>query len=63
MVKHAQGEKINLTLWICHFKLGITRNYKKQQGNTSKRAGGNGEALKGDKEVLKGNIKALKDDK
>ena len=55
MIKHSQGEKINLTLWKCNFEQGL-------QDITSKGAGGNGEALKGDEEALKGNVKALKDD-
>ena len=31
MIKHAQGEKINLTMWKCNFEQGITRNYKALQ--------------------------------
>ena len=55
MIKHAQGEKINLTMWKCNFEQGITRNYKALQ---MKRR----EALKGDAEALKGNVKPLKGD-
>ena len=31
MIKHAQGEKINLTMSKCNFELGITGNYKALQ--------------------------------
>ena len=31
MIKHAQGKKINLTMWKCNFEQGITRNYKALQ--------------------------------
>ena len=55
MIRHGQGEKINLTLW------NVILN-KELQGITSKIAGANGGALKGDEEALKGNVKTLKDD-
>ena len=31
MIKHAQGDKINLTVWKCNFEQGLTRNYKALQ--------------------------------
>ena len=54
MIKHAQGENINL-----HCETGILN--KELQGITSKGAAGNREVLKGDEEALNGNVRALKD--
>ena len=31
MIKHAQGEKINLPLWKCNLEQGIRKNYKALQ--------------------------------